>query len=165
MLLRNFIIIFIIFVVGLLTVNEYVFDVKGISIKGVYECQSKELKKVTLNTYYAPSLIWKRAQNLGYSGKLHTGFGEPDNQGSGLFVDVNVEDRKYRLLFGRTLDSGWKDIVLYTLNISNSCTVPNSTLRKDVNLILNSLGINTPSQGKLKFRYNFDLPWLTFTIF
>ena len=140
--------------------NEYLLDLQGISIRGVYECEGKRLKEIALDKYYAPSEIWKKAQSLGYKGTLHTGFGEPDNQGNGLYVDVQMKDRSYRLLFGRVRDSDWKKVVVWSHEIGNSCLVPFSVLKKEIINILDALGIDT-DKLELKFVRYYNLPWIT----
>jgi len=161
---RILVVIFLFTFIASNIISEYFIDLQGISIEGVYACKGKRLGKITLDRYYPPSEIWKKARSLGYSGLLHTGFGEPDDQGNGLYVDAQIKDRGYRLFLERTRDSEWKKIVVYSHRISNSCLVPHSVLKKDITGILDALGIDTNELQGLKFTHDYDLPWFTLSL-
>lgn len=156
--------IFLFVFVTFKVINEYFIDLQGISIRGFYECEGKRLTKFTLDKYYAPSEIWNMAQTQGYKGQLHIGFGEPDDEGSGLFVDIQTEDKNFGLLFGRTRDSNWEDVVVYSHRIGNSCLTPNAVLRREIVNILTTLGLDSKELNNLKFSHDYHIPWFTLPI-
>jgi hypothetical protein len=139
----HIILFFVLFlIVSTIIINYFVFDVTGTGLGGLYKCEYKEVKNVTLKGYYSPRILLNNAQMSKMDGHINTGFGEPDTNGSSVYITKTINDRTYEILINRLPDFNWQNETLSVMRITNSCSTPNYILYKDLKEILGSLEID-----------------------
>jgi len=160
----KFLITTLILVIGIIFIDKYIIDLKGVSIKGVYICTEKYTENVYLNKYYSPKEVYNKGLKLGFVGNLNSGFGEKDLDGNSVHLMKEYNGTGYSFNLGRTRNSNWAQNYIKFSKITNSCTIPNKTIRKDTSELMNELNIETDWVKTAKIRYYFDLPWYKLTI-
>jgi len=157
---------FLILIVTILIalVSNYIVDVRGITLEGIYECQAKRIENIPLKNYYRPTDIQERARDLGYKTFLHTGFGEPDADGSGIYLEKTIDNQRFKIILTRIRTKAWKNEHITSGVIENSCLVPNNQLKNMVVKIMEELKIETQWVSGASVKYDFTLPWIKFDI-
>jgi len=60
---------------------------------------------------------------------------------------------------GRIKENNWKTSVLTSVIISNSCTTPNATIKKEMHTIFKELNIEENWINGKSIRLFYDVPW------
>ena len=151
-------------------VSEYLYDIFGISLPGIYICEAKTIAggylgyDIPLDGQYLISEIQAKSEKVGYKTQVNAGFGEPDNQGAGILILTSTPLAKYRFALSRNRDSNWKkiDLTIMTLestNRNNICTTPRKRIQQDVKNVISPLGIDTKWIKSVKIEKRTKIPW------
>lgn len=151
-------------------VNQYSFDMLGITIPGKYECTGKSISggypsdNIALTRPYVLSDIQRNAEKVGY----HT-WGDVDTtprlgpwRGPWLNIRTTTSLASYSFTFGGDRHSG-NSIDLGILSMkstpsNNICTTPNEKIQRDIREIFSHIGVETDWLNSVKIERDIFYP-------